>query len=107
MAQDVIVTIKRLPDDPSGCSVDPDPFVTTRGSTVTFKFAFDTPDGHVVFNGPSPFDNEQGMEPRKFLQSRAHMVVRDPGLETFKCKYKVIWSGGAGSGDGQGEVTPP
>ena len=107
MAQDVIVTIRRRPDNPAQCIVDPNPFKTSPGRTVTFDFAFEVPDGEVVFDGASPFDNEPGMAPGRFRPKRAHKVknvVQDGNKKTFT--YKVTWSNGTGNGDGQGEVIP-
>ena len=106
MAQDVTVTIRSLPNNPAQCTVDPNPFSTSRGHTVTFVFAFDTADGHVVFDGASPFDDDPET-PGKFRPKRAHKVknvVQDGKKKTFK--YKVTWSNGGGNGDGQGEVIP-
>jgi hypothetical protein len=107
MAQDVTVTITRRANNPAQCIVEPNPFRTSPGDTVTFKFEFDAPDGQVIFLGPSPFDNEPGMKPGEFTQKRAHKV-RDVGQGggPKKFDFKVKWSGGAGSGDGQGEVIP-
>ena len=102
MAKDVTVKVIRL-DDPSKCRVDPDPFETEPGDTVTFEFTFPTDDGHVVFVGPTPFDADPET-PGRFRQKRPHKVRDVTKPETFK--YKVKWSEGRGNGDGQGQVTP-
>jgi hypothetical protein len=97
MAKDVTVRITKEAD-PSKCKVDPRKFVTSPGK-----------DADIIFRNGSPFDPRTSIKPNPLtFRPGQHKVIADvpAGSDPLTFNFDVEWSGGAGKGNGSGEIIP-